>query len=425
MEFIAKAHAENPVCLLTTHNGTSMATRPMVLNFDPILGYYMGTRKGSRKLEQLAANGDVNVLVGKQGMTASCYCQILATCTASTDPWVRYQAWRDNFTQFGYTGVEDPNFVVLLLTIDTVQFVDMKTFKQETVQIAQPLILITGASGNNGKKVAEMLLASKQARVRVGVRDPAKVADLQAKGAEVVTLDWNTPATITTAFNKVDRIFLLAPIQLTWVGIFQAAVETAKREGTKFICEFSGLGANSSSPMFLSAEHGRCEDLVKGSGIPFTILQPTFFADNWPNFNGATVKKDSAVYGASGDGKTAFVATEDISAVATGVLLNPTTYAGQTLIITAAEALTAAECVDVISKVIAKPVKYVDLPAEAYGKALEGHGMPEKLAQGMMDLETVKKNGWATVVTDVVKRVTGKEPIPLSKYIADHKAAFL
>lgn len=51
--------------------------------------------------------------------------------------------------------------------------------------------------------------------------------------------------------------------------------------------------------------------------------------------------------------------------------------------------------------------------------------MPEKLVQGLLDLETVKRNGWAANTTDSIKVVTGKEPMKFADYIALHKAAFV
>lgn len=108
-------------------------------------------------------------------------------------------------------------------------------------------------------------------------------------------------------------------------------------------------------PDFL--QHGLCENLVKNSGIPYTILQPTFFADNFVNFSGQTIQQASSIFNASGEGKVPWVATEDISLVAATLLMDPVPHAGKTLVLTGSEAITTAECAAIISKVIGKEVK--------------------------------------------------------------------
>eukprot|EP01105_Mastigella_eilhardi_P014454 TRINITY_DN3294_c0_g2_i1.p1 TRINITY_DN3294_c0_g2~~TRINITY_DN3294_c0_g2_i1.p1 ORF type:complete len:427 (+),score=138.92 TRINITY_DN3294_c0_g2_i1:73-1353(+) len=425
VEFIAKAHAENPVAILNTHDGNSSSSRPMMLLHDPLLGYYMVTRKDSRKLDQIAKNNDVHLLVGKSDLTASCYTEVLATCYPSRDSFIKRHAWRDIMTTFGYPSAESDLLVVLLLAIDTVTFVDMKTHKQETVKVPMPRILVTGASGNNGNKVAEYLLATKLANVRAGLRDTAKGTGLAALGAELAKLDWDDPATIAPAFENVDRVFLLAPLTLSWVGIFKAAVAACKAANVKYIVEFSAMGASADNNMWLSKEHAECEKVVKESGIAYTILQPSFFADNFVNFAGRTIKENASIFHAAGDGKASYIATEDIAAVATTLLLNPTAHAGKSLVLTGPAALSGAEVASIIGKIIGKEIKNVDLPAEVLKKNIEQTGMPEKLAQGLIDLENVKKAGYAAVVTDNVKQVTGKEPMSLEQYILAHKQQLL
>ena len=42
----------------------------------------------------------------------------------------------------------------------------------------------------------------------------------------------------------------------------------------------------------------------------------------------------------------------------------------------------------------------------------------------MVDLQLVKANGWATVVTDVVKETTGRDPLSVDHFLELNKAVF-
>ncbi|MFN3500037.1 MAG: NAD(P)H-binding protein, partial [Pannonibacter indicus] len=68
-------------------------------------------------------------------------------------------------------------------------------------------LAITGASGQLGRLVAENLLATEPAAsLRLLVRSPEKVADLAARGVEVVAFDYSKPETLAPALAGVDRL---------------------------------------------------------------------------------------------------------------------------------------------------------------------------------------------------------------------------
>ena len=74
------------------------------------------------------------------------------------------------------------------------------------------MILVTGANGQLGRRIVEHLLTRKSpdTPLAVSVRDPAKAADLAARGVAVRTGDFDAPATLTTAFAGVTRLVLIS-----------------------------------------------------------------------------------------------------------------------------------------------------------------------------------------------------------------------
>ncbi|MEM7677233.1 MAG: NmrA family NAD(P)-binding protein, partial [Myxococcota bacterium] len=89
-------------------------------------------------------------------------------------------------------------------------------------------ILVTGATGTIGRQVAQVLL-DRKTDVRVAVRDERKAQDLKDEGAELVTYDIEKDVGLNTAFEGVQRLFLLTPFVPGFEALTQKAIDAAKR----------------------------------------------------------------------------------------------------------------------------------------------------------------------------------------------------
>ena len=91
----------------------------------------------------------------------------------------------------------------------------------------QPLILVTGATGNTGSGLVPTLLAA-CARVRALVHTEGKAEALRKQGAEVIVADLGNPAALDAALAGVDRIYLC---------LFNGPEQA--NHGRNLICDFS------------------------------------------------------------------------------------------------------------------------------------------------------------------------------------------
>jgi len=279
-------------------------------------------------------------------------------------------------------------------------------------------ILVTGSTGTNGRKLVKLLVKG-GATVVAAVRDPAKGQDLKDAGAHLVVMDWTKPETVEAAFHGIDRVFILTPMVFNIADDVRLAVKAAKTHGVKFLLKFSSAGADPTSSVHLAREHGLAENAIKESGIHWAILQPNFFHDNWINFQGQAVKS-GVVYGSAGDGKTSYIAVDDICAVAAKILLHPEHHYGKSYLLTGNQALSSNEVVSIIGKHIGKEVKYVDVGDENLKKTLLGYGLPEWMADDFVYLEVVKRNNWSALTSPVVKELLGKDPISFDEWAKAH-----
>ena len=77
------------------------------------------------------------------------------------------------------------------------------------------MLAITGATGQLGRLVVAALLKSVPAAEIVAiVRDPAKAADLAAKGVVVRQGDYEAPASIEAALAGVDKLLLISSSEI-------------------------------------------------------------------------------------------------------------------------------------------------------------------------------------------------------------------
>lgn len=271
-------------------------------------------------------------------------------------------------------------------------------------------ILITGATGNIGGQLARELL-DRGEKIRAASRRPKTLSALSELGAEVVRLDLEDPTTHDAAFAGVERMFLVGPQGGPDFGAQVGPVlAAASRAGVKHVLRYSALGADPDAGFALAREHGIAEQLVKDSGIGWTLLGPTFYQDNLINFAGDSIRGQSTWYGASGTGKTAYVSSADIARTAATILENPDAHAGNKYTLTGPEAVTDAELAGLATEVLGREISYVDLPADKLAAGMREHGMPEWMVESMVALEGIKRDGYAAEISSDIRDVTGHEP---------------
>lgn len=279
-------------------------------------------------------------------------------------------------------------------------------------------VLVTGATGNTGSMLVPALL-EEGVDVRAFVRDASKAESLKEKGSEIVVGDLDRPETIPPAVEGVDRIYLL-----TWNGPTQAqhvenVVNAAKQAGTPYIVRHSMWGSERSRIIQQGEE---AEQTVKDSGLPWTMLKPTFFMQNMM-MAAQTIASDGVIYWDLGDGKLSMIDVRDVADSAAAVLTG-TGHEGQSYILTGPEAISMHDVADTFSEVLDKDVNYVDVPPEAALESMVEMGLPEWIARGYGELMAGFKEGFADRTTDNVEKLTGHRPGSFEQFARDHQEVF-
>ncbi|HMG37128.1 MAG TPA: SDR family oxidoreductase [Blastocatellia bacterium] len=281
------------------------------------------------------------------------------------------------------------------------------------------MICVTGASGTVGSEVIKQLGEAK-APFRAAYFSEQKAQAARSKGIDAVTIDYGNPETLRAAFKGCDKLFLLGPNTPDQTQLELNAVEAAKA-GIRHIVKLSMLGADEEAVSFAKT-HRPVEKAIESSGIGWTFLRPNGFMQNVVTYLGDTIKSEGNFYTAAGDAKISHVDVRDIAAVAVKALTE-TGHERKVYTLTGPQALTYDEIADELSNVLGRKINHIKLsPAEMKGGLLAA-GIPEGLADSLLDLERYYREQRASFITGDIKTVIGRDPIKFEQYARDHASS--
>lgn len=241
------------------------------------------------------------------------------------------------------------------------------------------MIVVTGASGQLGRLVIQGLLESvPPGEIVAAVRDPAKVADLAARGVQVRIADYDRPETLAAAFAGAEKLLLISSSAVgRRIAQHGAAIDAAKAAGVQLIAYTSILRADT-SPLPLAAEHKATEALLAASGVPYVLLRNGWYTENYL-MSIPVALQHGVVLGSAGTGRIASAARADYAQAAVAVL-KAAQQGGQIYELAGDEAYTLAELASEIGKQSGEDVGYQDLSEADFKLALLDAGLPDAVA---------------------------------------------
>lgn len=236
------------------------------------------------------------------------------------------------------------------------------------------MIFIAGATGFVGTHLINALLTDGY-KLRCLARSDKAQQFLKMKGIEVSSGDITMPQTIKGALKEIDFVIHLvgiieertgATFQKIHVKGTMNLVEEARKARVKHFFYQSALGADRNSKSEYQRTKAEAEDIVRSSGIPYTIFRPSLIVGKGDGFTKKLMDiiKLSPVVPVPGDGKTKFqpVSISDWIKCILMVIKSPEKYNGM-FEICGPQHLTYNEILKTLVNVMKVRRKFLHIPA--------------------------------------------------------------
>ncbi|MBO6639720.1 MAG: NmrA family NAD(P)-binding protein [Roseitalea sp.] len=263
-------------------------------------------------------------------------------------------------------------------------------------------ILVIGATGKTGSRVASKLEA-KGIAVRRG-----------ARGSET-PFDWEDPATWAPALSGVSKAYVTYFPDLAFPGAvekLEAFTKVAAKTGLQHIVLLSGRGEYFAS---------MGEDVVRNSGLPFTIVRAAWFAQNFSE----GYLRDPVLGGVlpmpGGDIAEPIIDIDDIADVVVAALTEEG-HLGERYEVTGPRLMTFAEMAEVLSTTLGRPIQHIPITFEDFHANVAASG-GEIVADVFTSIARETLDGRNAHTTDGVERALGRKPRDFDEFAKTAKAA--
>ncbi|MGW5919922.1 NmrA family NAD(P)-binding protein [Nocardia fluminea] len=276
-------------------------------------------------------------------------------------------------------------------------------------------VAVTAAGGQLGRLVVEALLDAGERPVAI-VRDPSKVADLAARGAQVRQASYDDPAALDAALAGVDRVLLISGNEFgKRVAQHTNVLRAAERAGVRLLA-YTSIPRADSNPMLLAAEHRGTEEVLASAAVPTVLLRNSWY---WENYAGAVANaaQSGVLYGAMAQGRVSGAARADYAEAAARVLTGAG-HEGRVYELGGDEALTGADLAAAAAEAKGSPVRYADLAEGDYAAALRAAGLDEQYAAALADADAGIGAGLLEVTTGDLTKLLGRPATPAATVFA-------
>lgn len=287
-------------------------------------------------------------------------------------------------------------------------------------------IVISGASGDLGRRVTDLLLnENSQVELTLVTRTPEKLAEREAQGIRVRRGDYQDPDSLDAAYGGGETLFLISGLNLgRRISEHRNAIAAAQRAGIRQIVYTSVGGVQPNNPALSAKDHYQTELDLRASGLAYTILRNSLYSEIVSNILVAPAAETRQMTQATGDGFLAPVAKQDVARSAAACLLETGRHAGAVYEITGSELLNFADIASLGSEVHGIPIKYVPVSPDERLAFFDSLGIPRTYDPSMppsadghmwasdelVSAEVAVSAGYQAVLSHHVEHITGREP---------------
>ena len=263
-------------------------------------------------------------------------------------------------------------------------------------EVFSGLILVLGATGKTGRRVADRL-AAKGVPTRRGSRSATPA------------FDWNDERSWDPCLQGVKAVYINYPSDLPVANApdaIRAFVDRAKAAGVLRIVLLTGRGEQ----VGLASERA-----VRRGGLDWTIVRSSWFNQNFSEGGFADLVEDGQLILPAGDRREPFVDLDDLADVVVAALTE-TGHSGKIYEVTGPRLMTFTDVASDLSKALGRKVTYVAVPHDSFVANMSESGVPADVVELMDYLFGTLLDGRNAYLADGVVRALGRAPKDFSAF---------
>ena len=288
--------------------------------------------------------------------------------------------------------------------------------------------LITGATGGLGSTVVDFLKAKNKIEnlvvlVRNTESDLAK--QYKKEGIELRIADYDNVDALENAFKNIEVLYFVSGSDINnRLPQHKNVVATAKKMGVKHILYTSTVRKDESAlaPLFPVVDsHKQTEELIIASGINYTILRHSLYAEVIPMFIGDKTQllQTKSIYLPTANGATAFVPRKDFAEAEANILSNPETYENKILEFNGSETITFSKISDLLSKILNEPITYISPEEAEFKTKMTEVGLPDFIIDMLIMFSLGIANNEFDQQTNDLETVLGRKTQSLEEFLSE------
>lgn len=277
-------------------------------------------------------------------------------------------------------------------------------------------IAVTGATGQLGKLVIDALLKEVDASNIIAlVRDENKATDFYNKGIEVRIFDYDLPETLVPSLQEVDKLLLISANEIGRRTEQHRAVINAAIEANVNYIAYTSLLRADTNLLGLANEHRETESLIQKSGLTYTLLRNNWYHENYIS-SVKQVAEQGVLYGSALKSKISSASRRDYAEAAAKILISEC-HENKIYEFAGSDSFTLSDLAAYVAQASGKPVVYQNLSPEDYLKALVSIGLPDGLAQVIVDADVQALNGTLYSESKDLENILGRKTTSIKDQI--------
>ena len=264
-------------------------------------------------------------------------------------------------------------------------------------------ILIIGKNGKTGSRVNQRLL-------------DLGYETLGVSRSTAPAFDWQNPKTWEPVMQGIHTAYVTYQPDLAFPEAETAMkefVRIARTSGLQHLILLSGRGEPGAQ---------KAEEVLRNSGLAWNIVRSSWFLQNFSESFLVDGILAGELFLPVNDTVEPFVDADDIAEVVVAAIRKPE-LRNRLFEVTGSQALTFAQCVDVIAHKLNRPIQFTSVPLEDYIEALRNQGVPEDMQWLLRELFTVVFDGRNSIPAYGIEEALGRSPSTLEAYVEKTQAS--